>query len=106
MGRRTGDRRKQIVDLLQDRPGWRLEPRTTPGASPLWCFVSDGNVECSVAVEGNLVHLYLTERDRELTFEDAAALAAWLQGHKADALGAIPDRIDRRARLRKLFEWS
>ena len=53
--------RNQLVELLQGRPGWRLEPRTTPGASPVWCFVSNGSIECSVTAEGDSVRLVVAD---------------------------------------------
>ena len=57
--------RKDLVDLVEGVPGWRLEPRTTPGASPLWCFVADGKIEFSVTVEGSELVLYDMETDRD-----------------------------------------
>src|SRR6516165_1703887 len=66
MARGGDDARKQIVELLQGRPGWRLEPRTTPGASPLWCFLAEGKVVFSVTAEGASIHLYEMDSDREV----------------------------------------
>jgi hypothetical protein len=33
LARRANQPRKQIVELFQGRPGWRLEPMTTPDTS-------------------------------------------------------------------------
>ena len=71
MARRGDQSRTHLADLLGDRAGWRLEPRTTPGASPLWCYVDTGQVELSVTAERDGVHLYIMDNDRELLFEDA-----------------------------------
>jgi len=95
-----------MVDLLQGRPGWRLEPRTTPGASPLWCFVVDGAIEFSATVEDGSIRLYVMDTDQEIVFVDADALSAWLQAHRPDALQEAPPRPDTRTRFRRIFEWS
>jgi hypothetical protein len=95
-----------MVELLQGRPGWRLEPRTTPGATPLWCFVADGKVEFSVNAEGGAFRLYVMDADQELVFEDLDGLLAWLRTYRADALQPVPLRPDGKARVKKFFEWG
>ncbi|HXZ61115.1 MAG TPA: hypothetical protein VEG62_00135 [Acidimicrobiales bacterium] len=106
MGRGSDTPRKQIVELLQGRPGWRLEPRTTPGASPLWCFVVDGEIQFSVTAEEDLIRLYVMATDEEVVLRGVDELTAWLQAHRADALQAAPPRQDRRSRFKSLFEWG
>jgi hypothetical protein len=106
MASRSNHPRHQLVELLEGRPGWRLEPRTTPGASPLWCFVYEGQIEYSVTVEDDLVRLYVMADDQELQFPDADALTEWLRTHRADALQPAPARPDGKKRLKRLFEWS
>jgi hypothetical protein len=98
--------RKEIADLLGGLEGWRLEPRTTPGASPLWCFLSDGKIVFSVSVEGPAIALYVMDTDEDLTFSDRLGLEAWLAEHRPDALrhGAAP--AERKKRIRKFFEWE
>jgi hypothetical protein len=98
--------RKEIADLLGSLDGWRLEPRTTPGASPTWCFVSQGKVECSVSVEGSDVALYVMDTDEEFHFPTNDALQAWLGEHRPEALRQTPARPDRKGRARRFFEWS
>ena len=71
MARRADQPRTHLADLFGDRPGWRLEPRTTPGASPLWCYVDAGQIELSVTAERDGVHLFVMDDDRELLFGDA-----------------------------------
>ncbi len=106
MGRRTVEVRKEIVELLEGRPGWRLEPRTTPGATPLWCFVSEGEIEFSVAAEDGVIHLYRMATDEEFAFRDAEALTAWLRVHRDDALQERPPRPEGKQRARRFFEWG
>jgi hypothetical protein len=106
MGRRADQPRKQIVDLLQGRPGWRLEPRTTPGATPLWCFVDEGVIEFSVTADKDTIRLYVMATDKEIVFGDAEQLTTWLQTHRAAAMLEAPLRPDGKTRVRKLFEWN
>jgi hypothetical protein len=98
--------RKELVDLLQDVPGWRLEPQTTPGASPLWCFVADGKIEFSVIVEGSELLLYIMDTDQEVRFPDREALVAWLGEHRPDAMQDASPRTEGRQRVRRFFEWN
>ncbi len=102
----AGRLRKEVTSLLEGRPGWRLEPRTTPGATPLWCFVSEGEIEFSVTVDGPRICLYVMEGDEELEFGDANELTAWIRDHRADALEEAPARAAGKARFRRFFEWS
>ena len=103
---RAGDVRKEVVGLLRGRPGWRLEPRTTPGAAPVWCYVDGGEIECSVAVEEGVVRLYVMDTDREVVLADADELKAWLRANKAHALEDAPQRPDGKTRVKRFFEWS
>jgi hypothetical protein len=98
--------RKELVDLVDGVPGWRLEPRTTPGASPVWCFVTGGKIEFSVSVEGSELVLYDMETDRDTRFADRQALEAWLKEHRPDTLQEAPPQQDRKAKARKFFEWE
>ena len=74
-----------ILDVLVGRPGWRLEPRSTPGATPLWCFVFNGRIEFSVTVDAGSVRLYVMDTDQEIVFDDAEGLMAWLRANRAEA---------------------
>lgn len=98
--------RKELAELLDGFDGWRLEARTSPGASPLWCFVSGGKVECSVSVESAVMHLYVMETDDEMTFNSGDSLVAWLGVHRPDAVRPAPTRAARKKRVSKFFEWS
>lgn len=103
---RADQTRKQIVELLEGRPGWRLEPRTTPGASPLWCFVAEGKVVFSVTAERGSIRLYEMASDRELVFSGIDELTTWLRSSRADALQEATVRAEGRRRLKKFFEWG
>jgi hypothetical protein len=106
MARRANEARKQIAELVQGRPGWRLEPRTTPGATPLWCFVVEGKVEFSVAAEGGSIRLYVMDTDQEFVFEDVDALTVWLRTYRSAALQDAAARPDGKTRVKKFFEWG
>jgi hypothetical protein len=106
MTRRESQMRKQVVELFQGRPGWRLEPRTTPGATPLWCFVVNGKVEFSVTADGGSLRLYVMDTDQEIVFEDVDELRAWLSANRAEALQDAPTRPDGKTRVKKFFEWG
>ena len=101
-----GSLRQEVVDLLGGLVGWRLEPQTTPGASPLWCFVENGKVEFSVSVEGSAIVLYVMDTDEEITFPNRDTLVTWLDEHRSDALRPAPSRAERKKRARKFFEWG
>jgi hypothetical protein len=106
MNERVSQSKNEVVDLLGGRPGWRREPRSTPGATPLWCFVAAGKIEYSVTADGTSIRLYVMETDQEIVFKDAAALTAWLQTNRPEALQEPASRRSGTSRLRKLFEWS
>lgn len=107
MARRAGQPRQQLVDLLRGRPGWRLEPRTTPGATPLWCFVDNGRIVYSVTAEGGVIRLYIMESDQEAAFRDVDGLTAWLQEHRPEAMQDVPVRPDgKKKKAKKFFEWD
>ena len=106
MGRRADHARTELVELLEGRPSWRLEPRATPGATPLWCFVSGGQTQLSVTAEDGAIRLYVMATDEELVFGSAEDLAAWLRAHSDEALQERPPRLAGKARFRRYFEWS
>ena len=106
MARRAGRPRQQLVELLRGRPGWRLEPRTTPGATPLWCFVANGRVVYSVTAESGVIRLYIMESDEEAAFRDTDGLTAWLQEHRPEAMQETSVRPEGRKRAKKFFEWG
>ena len=106
MVRQADEARKQIVELFQGRPGWRLEPRTTPGASPLWCFVVDGRIEFSVAAEEGAIRLYVMDTDEEVVFAGVDELTAWLRASRSDALREAAAHPGGKTRVKKFFEWG
>jgi hypothetical protein len=95
-----------LVNLLEGRPGWRLEPRTTPGASPAWCFVDEGAIEFSASVEGGVIHMYVMETDKELIFRNTDEMTRWLNEHRPHAMQEASTRPDGKTRIRKLFQWE
>jgi hypothetical protein len=96
---------EQFVQLFEGRPGWRLEPRTSPGSRPLWCFVNNGRIEYSVTVQEGLIGLYAMESDREMLFTDVDELTRWLRAHRAEALQEPRTPAEAKKRRRRFFEW-
>jgi hypothetical protein len=104
-----GPSSNEILDLLVGRPGWRLEPRSTPGSTPLWCFVLNGRIEFSVTVDVDtrLVRLYVMETDQEIIFGDGEGLMDWLRANRAEAaLDPEPSGTTRKSRFRRITEWG
>lgn len=106
MGREERRLRKELAELVGQRPGWRLEPRSTPGATPLWCYVDEGRIEFSVTAQEDKLRLYVMATDQEVVFDDSAALTDWIRANRADALREPPVKPAGKARKRGLFEWS
>jgi hypothetical protein len=106
----TPDGRPKTNDILEllvgGRPGWRLEPRSTPGAPPLWCFVFNGGIEFSVTAERGSVRLYVMDTDQEIAFDDGDALMAWLRVNRAEAVREPAQRVARKSRFRRFTEWG
>lgn len=98
--------RNEIADLFGGLEGWRLEPRTTPGDTPLWCFLSDGKIEFSVSVDGAAIVLYVMDTDEEMTFPSRDALVAWLDEHRPESMRRAPPRAKEKGRFRRFFEWE
>jgi hypothetical protein len=96
----------EVLELLGNRPGWRLEPRSTPGATPAWCFVFNGRIEFSVTADRGSVRLYVMETDQEIVFDDGNALMAWLRANRAEAAQDATPRAERKSRFRRFTEWG
>jgi len=104
---RAGHSGNELLDLIGGRPGWRLEPRSTPGATPVWCFVLSGKIEFSVTADAGSIRLYVMETDQEIEFDDADGLLTWLRANRAEAVQEPAPRFSSgKSRLRKLFEWG
>ncbi len=69
--------------ILGDRPGWHLEPSTSPGGSPSWCIDPGGRVVLSASVIDGRIQLYLPAGDREIELDGVAELQTWLDGNEA-----------------------
>lgn len=97
----------ELVDLIGGRPGWRLEPRSTPGAAPAWCFVFGGKIEFSVTADAGTIRLYVMETDEDIVFKDANELMTWLRMHRVEALREPASNFPPgKSRFRKFFEWG
>jgi tetratricopeptide (TPR) repeat protein len=95
-----------LVDLLNGRPGWRLETSLTPGAPPVWCFRSGGKIEFSVAVDRGAIQFYVQDTGMEIVFPHIDELTAWLSTNRPAALldPSAPPTLG--ARIRKFGEWD
>lgn len=101
-----GPSTNDILELLGGRPGWRLEPRSTPGTTPLWCFVFNGKIEFSVTADSESVRLYVMDTDQEIVFDDGEGLMAWLRSNRAEAVQEPEQRRTRKSRFRRITSWS
>ncbi len=103
-----GRRRTRSCDLLGGRPGWRLEPRSTPGATPLWCFVVNGKIEFSVTGRRR-VRPPLRDGDRpgdRLRRRGRAhGVAAGQSGRGGPGAGASA-ATTKKSRFRRITDWS
>ncbi len=106
MSKRAKQQRNELVELVKGRPGWRLEPRTTPGASPAWCFVANGEIEFSVSVDDGALHLYVMATDQEIVLQTAEELSAWLETHRPEALSDRVVSPGGKARMKGFLEWG
>jgi len=95
-----------LLNVLVGRPGWRLEPRSTPGATPLWCFVFNGRIEFSVTVEAGSIRLYVMDTDQEIVFDNGEGLMAWLRANRAEALLEPQAPGAKKSRLRRFTKWT
>jgi hypothetical protein len=103
---REGRPSNVLADLFSNRPGWRLEPSSSPGGVPVWCFVAGGKVELSVTASVDSIHLYEMPTDRDITFGDTQELQEWLRTHRAEAMQEPVAPSSWRSRFRKLNNWS
>lgn len=77
----------QVGLILENRPGWRYEPSTTPGAHPSWCLDPDGErlphgeFPLSVTVIDGVHSVYLPTQDQEIDFDDREQLIARIDEH-------------------------
>jgi hypothetical protein len=97
---------KDLVQLLGGRPGWRLEPSSTPGAGSQWCFVVNGKIEFSVSVDRGAIRLYVMETDRDVVFPDADAMMAWLRSNRAEAAREPVAAPTLKQRRKRFTDWG
>src|SRR3974377_2147451 len=77
---------EKISRALKGRPGWGLQPSSTPGAPPAWCFGRGGENDLMVSVDDGRVYLYVMETDRDLHFDTVEDLQRWLDANEAAVL--------------------
>jgi hypothetical protein len=93
--------------LLAGRPVWKLEPQSSPGAPPLWCFGAGIDPDLAVETSDRSVTVSLLELDQELVFADTDALVAWLDSNEPLFLqrGALGPDAFGRLLAGRLAEW-
>ncbi len=97
---------KQVVQLLERRPGWHLQATPSPGAPPVWCFGPASEVELTVTVERDAIRLYVVQTDEDVDLESVSDLVAWLTVHKTGSLAdRVPGLLDK-LKNGKLFTWD
>lgn len=79
-----------IAQLLGSRPGWSLQPSSTPGAPLAWCFGAGGEIDLAVEVDQGAIDVYRMEDDRDLRFATIEDLTNWLDANEATALKGEP----------------
>ena len=72
----------QLGLAFHDRPGWRYEPSTTPGARPSWCLDIRGEIRLSATVIDGVHSVYLPDEDREIDFDNGDGLMAWIDDNE------------------------
>jgi hypothetical protein len=79
----------EVGGVLTARPreGWRFEPSTTPGASPSWCLVVEGDIRLSVTVLAGTISVYSPSQDAQLDFGRTDQLTSWLDANETRFLG-------------------
>ena len=104
--RRVGASKDELTDLLEGRPGWRLETSLTPGAPPVWCFRAGAKIDLSVAVDGDAMRLNVWDTGTEIAFNYADELTTWLRTYRPAALRdpSLPPTLP--SRFRKFVRWS
>ena len=107
MASRTSQLWKELSRLLQARRGWSLEPQTTPGADPLWCFGIGGHWQLAVGVEDGAVSVFHTDKDQEVIFADGVAFEDWLNANESLFLGpsSLDSEIFDDMLHRRIDEW-
>jgi len=106
----SGDRElgREVEGLLRGRQHWSLQPSSSPGMPAQWCLLSGPEIELSVTVDRGAVVVYVMDRNTEVYFEDAPALAVWLDANE----GLFLQRPSMAAELfddllgRRLDEWG
>ncbi|HLN17167.1 MAG TPA: hypothetical protein VK277_10515 [Acidimicrobiales bacterium] len=76
----------ELGRTFKQRPGWGLQPSSTPGAPPAWCFGKGGENDLMVSVDSGRVYVYVMETDRDFLFDTVEDLTRWLDANEAAAL--------------------
>ena len=74
------ERWAEVTGLLEARPGWVLEARSTPGSDRVWCFGNLGDHTLEVSLDDGELTGYVVERDFVVPLADTDAMVEWIDG--------------------------
>lgn len=106
MGTGDADLWKAVDHLLGRRPGWRFQPRSTPGATPVWCFGPEADPVLTVSVDDGAIVVCPESGDPEVTLPGGDELFRWLSDHWPEALPEQRARATDKLRRGRLFRWE
>lgn len=97
---------QEVDQLLERRPGWRFQARSTPGAPPAWCFGPEIDPSLTVTVEAGSIVVSVARDHTDVTLARSDELLAWLIDYWPGALTKQRGRALDKLRRRRLFEWE
>ena len=97
---------KQVEELLQRRPGWKLGAMSSPGAPRVWCYGTGMGTDLTVSGEGNSISVYLVDSEQEITLRTTEELEAWLREHKPAAFRETKDSLVDGLKKGRFLDWE
>lgn len=85
MAKRDKELWADLSSYLKRRKGWSLQPMSSPGAPPTWCYRSGAKISLQASVLRGAICVYVMEDDREVRFQTVEELANRLEGNRPAA---------------------
>jgi hypothetical protein len=79
----------QVERTLRGRPGWSLQPSSSPGAPSAWCLVTEGEIDLSVDVQNGAICIYVMDTDAEVRVATVGELTGWLEANESASVRGI-----------------
>jgi hypothetical protein len=97
----------RIDGIMGGRPGWELEPQSSPGSALLWCLRSEDDPVLTVGAEEGRISVYLVEADMEFLLADPEALSAWLAANEPlfTVRAAMPESTYEQIPAGRVADW-